>query len=146
MYSIPGSQKIPSFVPTVQRSAPKPAKMKFLSSVLLFLAPISLALPTNVVDSPAEDSIEARQCYVRCGSTCYTSAQVTGARNSGYNYIRQGGTAGGSSYPHRYNNYEGFDFLVSGPYYEFPLRTGGAYTGGKSWYNLTIVEQRADMN
>ncbi|PSN66319.1 ribonuclease-domain-containing protein [Corynespora cassiicola Philippines] len=104
--------------------------MKFLSSVLLFLAPISLALPTNVVDSPAEDSIEARQCYVRCGSTCYTSAQVTGARNSGYNYIRQGGTAGGSSYPHRYNNYEGFDFLVSGPYYEFPLRTGGAYTGG----------------
>lgn len=33
-----------------------------------------------------------------------------------------------------YNNYEGFDFLVSGPYQEFPLRTSGAYTGGKAAY------------
>ncbi|KAF2873497.1 Ribonuclease/ribotoxin [Massariosphaeria phaeospora] len=104
--------------------------MKFLSAFLLFIAPISLALPTSVIERPVEDSIEARQCYVQCGSTCYTSSQVTAARNSGYNYVRQGSTAGGSTYPHRYNNYEGFDFLVSGPYYEFPLRTSGVYTGG----------------
>lgn len=106
--------------------------MKFLS-VLALIAPVAFALPTSVVtEAPVEDAaLETRQsCYVRCGSTCYTSAQVTAARNSAYNYVRQGGTAGGSTYPHRYNNYEGFDFLVGGTYYEFPLKTGAAYTGG----------------
>ncbi|KAJ4990074.1 ribonuclease [Stagonosporopsis vannaccii] len=106
--------------------------MKFLS-LLALIAPVALALPTSVVtEAPVEDAaLEARQsCYVKCGSTCYTSAQVTAARNSGYNYVKQGGTAGGSTYPHKYNNYEGFDFLVGGTYYEFPLKTGGVYTGG----------------
>ena len=107
--------------------------MKFFTNILLFAAPLALALPTSVSTSaPVEDAaLDARQsCYVRCGSTCYTSAQVTAARNSGYNYYRQGSQAGSSTYPHTYNNYEGFDFLVSGPYQEFPLRTSGAYTGG----------------
>lgn len=124
--------------------------MKFLTSILLFVAPIALALPTSVDTAPVEDAaLEARQsCYVRCGSTCYTSSQVTAARNSGYNYYRQGGQAGGSSYPHTYNNYEGFDFLVSGPYQEFPLRTSGAYTGGKFALVLLLErrwERLADM-
>jgi hypothetical protein len=107
--------------------------MKFLSSLLLLLAPVALALPTSVVtEAPVEEAIEARQCYVQCGSTCYTSSQVSAARSAGLNYYRQGTKAGSSTYPHTYNNYEGFDFLVSGPYQEFPLRTSGAYTGGKS--------------
>ncbi|CAG5181370.1 uncharacterized protein ALTATR162_LOCUS9728 [Alternaria atra] len=107
--------------------------MKFLTNILLFIAPIALALPTSApTEEPVEiAAVEARQsCYVRCGSTCYTSAQVSTARNAGYNYYRQGDEAGSSNYPHTYNNYEGFDFLVSGPYQEFPLRTSGAYTGG----------------
>lgn len=108
--------------------------MKFLS-VLVALAPFALALPTtSPALSPAEEAsdIAVRQsCYVQCGSTCYTSSQVTAARNAGYSYYQQGSTAGGSTYPHKYNNFEGFDFLVSGTYYEFPLKTGGVYTGGK---------------
>lgn len=52
------------------------------------------------------------------------------ALNAGCSYYNQGGTAGGSTYPHTYNNYEGFDFAVSGPYQEFPLQSGGAYDGG----------------
>lgn len=36
------------------------------------------------------------------------------------------------NYPHTYNNYEGFDFPVAGPYIEFPIKSGGPYTGGKS--------------
>lgn len=106
--------------------------MKFLSSLLLFVAPLALALPTSVIEAPAEAvEIGERACYVTCGSNCYTSAQVTAARNAGYNYYKQGSTAGSSTYPHKYNNYEGFDFLTSGTYYEFPLKTSGAYTGGK---------------
>jgi hypothetical protein len=56
---------------------------------------------------------------------------VSGCANSAYNYYESGSTAGSSSYPHTYNNYEGFDFPVSGPYQEFPLNKGG-YTGGLS--------------
>ncbi|KAG9191105.1 ribonuclease-domain-containing protein [Alternaria panax] len=107
--------------------------MKFLVNALLLIAPIALALPTSAPTEEAVEiaAVEARQsCYVRCGSTCYTSAQASTARNAGYNYYRQGSQAGSSTYPHKYNNYEGFDFLVSGPYQEFPLRTSGAYTGG----------------
>ena len=108
--------------------------MKFLS-LLSLLAPVALALPTSVItEAPVEDAaLEARQsCYVKCGSTCYTSTQVSAARSAAYNYVKQGGTAGGSTYPHKYNNYEGFDFLVGGTYYEVPIKTSGVYTGGKS--------------
>jgi hypothetical protein len=107
--------------------------MKFLSSLLLLIAPVALALPTSVItEAPVENELEARQsCFVRCGSVCYTSAQLTSARNAGYNYYNTGGQAGSSNYPHTYNNYEGFDFLVTGPYQEFPVRTSGVYTGGK---------------
>jgi hypothetical protein len=110
--------------------------MKFLSSLLLLLTPLALALPTTIGTEAVESEIEARQCYVQCGSTCYTSSQVSAARTAGYNYYRQGNQAGSSTYPHTYNNYEGFDFLVNGPYQEFPLRTSGAYTGGKMTFGL----------
>lgn len=102
------------------------------TTLLLTLAStLALALPTTVEDATALAAVEARQsCYVKCGSTCYTSAQVSAARSAGYSYYSSGDTAGSSTYPHQYNNYEGFDFLVSGPYQEFPLRTSGTYTGG----------------
>lgn len=106
--------------------------MKFLS-MLALMAPLAFALPTSVASSAAvEDAVlETRQsCYVKCGSTCYTSAQVSSARSAAYSYVKSGGVAGSSTYPHKYNNYEGFDFLVGGTYYEFPLKTGGVYTGG----------------
>ena len=42
-----------------------------------------------------------------------------------------GSVAGSSTYPHKYNNYEGFDFPVTGPYEEFPiLKSGAVYSGG----------------
>ncbi|KAH8702722.1 Ribonuclease/ribotoxin [Phaeosphaeriaceae sp. PMI808] len=104
--------------------------MKFFAG-LLALLPVALALPTSVVtETSVEGGIEARQCFVQCGSTCYTQAQVSTARSAGYNYYKQGSQAGSSTYPHKYNNREGFSFLVAGPYEEFPLRTSGAYTGG----------------
>lgn len=111
--------------------------MQFLSSLLLLLAPLTLALPvTDVVveDSPADAAalVDRQSCFVQCGSTCYTSAQVSAARAAGFSHSSGGTQAGSSNYPHTYNNYEGFDFLVSGPYVEFPLKTSGVYTGGRS--------------
>lgn len=101
--------------------------MKFLTSILLLVAPIALALPTS------DATLEVRQsCYVQCGNTCYSSNQIQAALNAGFNYYSNDDQAGSSTYPHRYNNYEGFDFPVSDPYQEFPLKTSGVYSGGKS--------------
>jgi hypothetical protein len=130
------SPRIPRYIPNPSLSLPSIAAMKFLSSLLLLLTPLALALPTTIGTEAIESEIEARQCYVQCGSTCYTSSQVSAARSAGYNYYRQGNQAGSSTYPHTYNNYEGFDFLVNGPYQEFPLRTSGAYTGGKIMFEF----------
>ena len=66
-----------------------------------------------------------------CGSNSYTNAQINAALNAGYQYYSEGTEAGSSDYPHTYNNYEGFDFPVDGPYQEFPLLESGVYTGGK---------------
>jgi hypothetical protein len=57
---------------------------------------------------------------------------VSAAVNQGCNYFENGQQVGSGNYPHRYNNYEGFDFRVSGPWQEFPIKTSGVYTGGKS--------------
>lgn len=127
------SQPIPRYTkqsPSLTLLTPRSAIMKFISSLLLFIAPITLALPTTLVtDAAVDQAIEARACYVRCGSTCYTSSQVSAALNQGYNYYAEGSEAGSSTYPHTYNNYEGFDFPVDGPYQEFPLKSS-VYTGG----------------
>jgi len=108
--------------------------MHFLATLALLIAPLTLALPTTLVTETAvaveEAAVEARACYVQCGSTCYTSAQASTARSAGFKYYQQGDEAGSTTYPHTYNNYEGFDFLVAGPYQEFPLKTSGAFTGG----------------
>jgi len=110
--------------------------MHFLATLALLIAPLTLALPTTLVTETAvaveEAAVEARACYVQCGSTCYTSAQASTARSAGFKYYQQGDEAGSTTYPHTYNNYEGFDFLVAGPYQEFPLKTSGAFTGGES--------------
>jgi hypothetical protein len=103
--------------------------MQYLTALLLCLAPVSLALP--VESSPVENAIEVRQSSVTCGSTTYSSSQLSAARSAACNYVQDGDTAGSSTYPHQYNNYEGFDFPVSGPYYEFPILRSGVYTGGK---------------
>ncbi|KAL6704292.1 hypothetical protein ACN47E_008356 [Coniothyrium glycines] len=105
--------------------------MKFLSSLLILVGPLALALPTSVSTEDAENALEVRQSgSIICGSTTYTSAQVTAARNEGYSHYTAGTQAGSSTYPHTYNNYEGFSFLVSGSYQEYPLLTSGVYTGG----------------
>ena len=46
------------------------------------------------------------------------------------------------NYPHRYNNYEGFDFPTSGPWYEFPiLSSHKVYTGGSPGADRVIFDE-----
>lgn len=72
--------------------------------------------------------LERQSGTVYCGNTYYTVASIDDAVNAGCNYLSQGQEV--DSYPHQYNDYEGFNFPVSGPYYEFPLEKGYAYDGG----------------
>ncbi|KAF1837723.1 Ribonuclease/ribotoxin [Decorospora gaudefroyi] len=101
--------------------------------ILLLLTPTTLSLPLT---SPSTDlaeiaAVSPRACYSQCGSICYSSTQVTTARNWGYKFYQADSTSGGSSYPHTYSNYEGFSFMVGGPYQEFPILGSGTYNGGK---------------
>ncbi|KAH6987006.1 guanyl-specific ribonuclease F1 [Ilyonectria destructans] len=83
--------------------------------------------------------IEARQSATKCGSTSYTAAQVRAAANAACSYYQDGDTAGTSTYPHTYNNYEGFTFAVKGPYQEFPIKSSGVYTGGSPGADRVVI-------
>lgn len=95
--------------------------MKLLS--LLALVALAGAAPTE---------LEKRDTAT-CGKVYYSASAVSAAANSACSYVRAGSTAGGSTYPHQYQNYEGFRFKgLPKPYYEFPiLSSGKAYTGGE---------------
>lgn len=90
---------------------------------LLLLLSSASAIPTGTLEERAA---------TKCGSNSYTAAQVSAAASKAYSYYQSGDTAGSSTYPHKYNNYEGFSFSVSGPYQEFPLLAShSVYSGGE---------------
>ncbi|KAK4124391.1 ribonuclease-domain-containing protein, partial [Parathielavia appendiculata] len=67
---------------------------------------------------------------VTCGRASYTKHQVDAAVAEGCRLHAAGEQLGSSKYPHRFNNYEGLVFAVSGPYQEFPiLNSGSVYSG-----------------
>ncbi|KAJ5943819.1 hypothetical protein N7516_003987 [Penicillium verrucosum] len=89
-----------------------------------------LAVATFFISSAfaAPLDVEARACAATCGTVCYTSSAISAAQKEGYNLYSANDDV--SNYPHEYHNYEGFDFPVSGTYYEFPILKGGSvYTG-----------------
>ncbi|OHW97331.1 guanyl-specific ribonuclease th1 [Colletotrichum incanum] len=101
-----------------------------LSLVLVSLFALAAqAIPTEPLQKRA----------TTCGSTYYSTAQVNAASNAACNHVKAGTVAGSSTYPHRYNNYEGFNFDVSGPWYEFPIRTSGVYTGGSPGADRVVI-------
>lgn len=75
-----------------------------------------------------------------CGSTSYTASQVSAAAAAACQYYKAGTTAGSSTYPHKYNNYEGFNFAVAGPWQEFPILSSGVYTGGESSFFAVLYD------
>ncbi|EGD97271.1 extracellular guanyl-specific ribonuclease [Trichophyton mentagrophytes] len=105
-----------------------------------FLALLSLVAATTA--APA--ALEARGATT-CGSTYYSASQVTAASNAACDYVQSGTTAGGSTYPHEYHNYEGFYFKgLSGPFYEFPLRTSGVYSGGSPGADRVVITESCE--
>ncbi|KAM0718911.1 hypothetical protein Q7P37_005983 [Cladosporium fusiforme] len=89
--------------------------------------------------APAQ--IEKRQGAVTCGSTSYSASQVSAAVSQGCDYFQAGNQVGSNNYPHRYNNYEGFDFRSSGPWQEFPITRSGVYTGGSPGADRVVFNE-----
>ena len=94
-----------------------------LPIVLLSLLSIASAAPASL--SPRAEAI--------CGSVYYSASAVNAASQAACSHFRAGTTVGSNSYPHRYNNFEGFNFGgVASPYQEFPIMSSGSiYTGGE---------------
>jgi len=66
---------------------------------------------------------------ITCGSTKYTRKQVDEATGEGCRLFAAGQQVGTNNYPHQFNNREALVFAASGPYQEFPIVSGGNYTG-----------------
>ncbi|OBT67448.1 hypothetical protein VE03_02968 [Pseudogymnoascus sp. 23342-1-I1] len=96
---------------------------------------LTIALVSAVAALP---TLEQRAATT-CGSTSYTAAQVSAAAAAACQYYKNGSTAGSSTYPHQYNNYEGFNFAVAGPWQEFPILSGGVYTGGSPGADRVVI-------
>jgi hypothetical protein len=51
------------------------------------------------------------------------------------------------NYPHRYNNYEGFDFPTPGPWYEYPIMSShSVYNGGSPGPDRVVFDSNGDFD
>ncbi|PKY05708.1 ribonuclease T1 complexed with 2gmp [Aspergillus campestris IBT 28561] len=98
--------------------------------VLLPLIALSSAHPTS------------KACDYTCGKACYNEAAVADAQKAGFDLHEQGEAIGDNDYPHKYNNYEDFDFPVEPTYYEFPiLSSGEVYDGGSPGADRVVFNE-----
>ena len=78
----------------------------------------------------AAPHVVVREEPATCGNKEYTAKQVAAAMAVACKHFKDGSDV--NDYPHKYNNYEGFEFKgYDGPFQEFPLVSNGNYTGGK---------------
>ncbi|PYH40787.1 extracellular guanyl-specific ribonuclease RntA, partial [Aspergillus saccharolyticus JOP 1030-1] len=90
---------------------------------------LPLLLPATIASPIRKENVERASCAYTCGSHCYSASAVSATQAEGYSLYQSGETL--HDYPHVYHDYEGFDFSVSGTYYEFPILSDGAvYDGG----------------
>ncbi|KAL7892809.1 Ribonuclease/ribotoxin [Trichoderma sp. TUCIM 5745] len=87
----------------------------------------------------------ANTCVYTCGSTCYWQSDIDAALNKGYSLYSSGKEE--DSYPHQYNDYEGFNFPTSAPWYEFPiLNSFDVYTGGSPGADRVIFDSDGNFD
>ncbi|KAL7964998.1 ribonuclease domain-containing protein [Trichoderma sp. SZMC 28014] len=81
----------------------------------------------------------------RQGNTCYWQSDIDAALNKGYSLYSSGKEE--DSYPHQYNDYEGFNFPTSAPWYEFPiLNSFDVYTGGSPGADRVIFDSDGNFD
>ncbi|KAK3370454.1 Ribonuclease/ribotoxin [Podospora didyma] len=126
--------------------------VKFLSAVLALVSAVAVsaaAIPGDAVEVIRSAEVEVvdkrATCAYTCGTICYYSTTVTAAKNKGHQLRTSGSTING--YPHQYNNYEGFSFPTSAPWYEFPImNTFTVYTGGSPGPDRVIFDASGNLD
>ncbi|KAL9936887.1 hypothetical protein V8E36_004122 [Tilletia maclaganii] len=109
--------------------------MQSFNLVLVFAL---ASLPAFIAASPI--ALTKREPSVSCGGVSYSSSQVALA----VQYSNED-AAPSTTYPHTYNDYEGFDFsdyCSDSTYSEYPLTRSG-YTGGSPGADRVIVGQQS---
>jgi hypothetical protein len=102
------------------------------------IASALLALAATVSAAPSLH----RRAEATCGSNHYTAAQVKEAVDAACQHFQDGTQVGSNDYPHRYNNYEGFEFKgLAGPFQEFPILSSGEYTGGSPGADRVVITE-----
>ncbi|KAK3937698.1 ribonuclease-domain-containing protein [Diplogelasinospora grovesii] len=122
---------------------------KLVSLVLALVSAAAVsarAIPAEAAAAAAAEHLEERAtCVYTCGSVCYWQSDITDALNQGYSDYESGTTPGG--YPHQYQDYEGFNFPTSGPWYEFPILSSyTVYTGGSPGPDRVIFDVNGNLD
>ncbi|KAK4142928.1 Ribonuclease/ribotoxin [Dichotomopilus funicola] len=96
-----------------------------------------LAAAATVTANSLTPVLERRQGttglgHVTCGTTTYNKAAIDAAVAEGCQLYADRETLGSSKYPHRFNNREGLQFAVAGPYQEFPILSNGKVYSGRA--------------
>ncbi|KAG8737047.1 hypothetical protein FRC10_008643 [Ceratobasidium sp. 414] len=113
---------------------------------VIALSGLALAVPTPTKIIPFDKRTISGVTGADCDGFTFTPSQVAAAASAAATYIARDVTAGSNSYPHVFNNREGFGFNsdCSPPYYEFPLFRSKTYTGGDPSYNRVIIGSVSD--
>ncbi|KAF3018822.1 hypothetical protein G7054_g9615 [Neopestalotiopsis clavispora] len=118
---------------------------------LLVTALSVVSVAARAVDVVAErsdvavDAEKRATCVYHCGSVCYWQEDIDEALAKGYSLQKSGSDI--NDYPHQYNNYEGFSFPTSAPWYEFPILSSYAvYTGGSPGADRVIFDGKGNFD
>lgn len=121
--------------------------MQFLTTLALFtslaLAQIS-SEPSGANCDGTFFSSPASPPLLTFPGTTYSQSDIDAAAAAALSYYSQGETVGSGDYPHEYHDYEGFTFLCSPPYLEFPITTSGTYSGGSPGADRVVIGSISD--
>ncbi|CAE6444604.1 hypothetical protein ACGC1H_005819 [Rhizoctonia solani] len=118
------------------------------TAVVAVLSGLALAIPAPSKTTPLDKRTISGVTAADCDGFTFTSSQVAAAASAAASRIASGTTVGSNSYPHVFNNREGFTFNSGcrAPFYEFPLFRSQVYTGGDPSYNRVIVGSVSGSN
>ncbi|RFU75135.1 extracellular guanyl-specific ribonuclease [Trichoderma arundinaceum] len=108
---------------------------------------IIAAAAAGLVVSASAAAIDKRAntCVFTCGSVCYWQSDIDAALAKGYSLYSSGDDE--NSYPHQYNDFEGFKFPTSAPWYEFPILSSfKVYTGGSPGPDRVIFDSDGNFD
>ncbi|KAH6607128.1 hypothetical protein Trco_003441 [Trichoderma cornu-damae] len=119
-------------------------------SFTIVAAAVGLAASASAaaIDKTASSAVvdkRANTCVYTCGSVCYWQSDIDAALAKGYSLYQSGDDE--DSYPHQYNDYEGFNFPTSSPWYEFPILSSfKVYTGGSPGADRVIFDSKGNFD